>query len=300
MAGLQSDLLIDRRRLVRRLRVWQVAAVLALLAIVLLAIDRLGVGDGGRYIARVVVDGIILDDLDRTQALRRLAEDDQVDALIVWIDSPGGTVVGGQALYGQLRAVAAEKPVVAVLRELATSAAYMAALGADRIVAREGSITGSIGVIVQTTDVTGLLNDIGVKTEAIKTAPLKAQPNPLEPLTPAARQAVKSVIEDVYDMFVALVAERRALQLEDVKEVADGRVFTGGQAIRLGLVDELGGEARARQWLVEERAVDPDLEVRSVEYGEGPSVAELILGPVEKTLVPERLRLDGLISLWHP
>ena len=300
MASVQADLLADRRRLKRRLQLWQVLGLAGLVGLALLGLDRLGLSGDRPHIARLTVDGVIVDNLDRSQVLSKLAEDDAVKALIVRIDSPGGTVVGGEELYRQLQAVAKDKPVAAVMREIATSAAYMVALGSDRIIAREGSITGSIGVIVQTTDITELLESIGIKPEAIKSSPLKAQPNPLEPLTPEAREAVQALIAEIYEMFVSLVAERRALTPEQARDLADGRVFTGKRALELGLIDALGGEAEARQWLIDAHSLDPDLEIRSVEVPSRRSLTQRLLGSWEKMIVPERLRVDGLVALWHP
>ncbi len=300
MASVEADLLADRRRLKRRLRLWQVLGLAALIGLALLGGDGFGLRGDRPHIARLTVSGVIVDDIDRAEALSRLAEDDNVKALIVRIDSPGGTVVGGEDLYKQLRAVAEDKPVAAVMREIATSAAYMVALGSDRIVAREGSITGSIGVIVQTTDITELLESIGVKPEAIKSSPLKAQPNPLEPLTPEAREAVQALITDIYDMFVALVAERRGLTPEKARGLADGRVFTGRRALDLGLIDALGGETEARQWLIDAHDLDPDLEIRSVAIDSRRSLTGWFLETWGKMIVPERLRVDGLVAVWHP
>ena len=127
------------------------------------------------------------------------------------IDSPGGTVGGGEDLFRLLRRIAAKKPVVAVFGNLGTSGTYMTALGADRIFARKGSITGSIGVILQSADVTGLLEKLGVKSISVKSSPLKAQPNPMEPLSKDVRKATEALIEDLFSMFVDMVAKRRDL-----------------------------------------------------------------------------------------
>jgi protease-4 len=156
---LSADEVIDRRRLKRRLTLWRVIAVVAIVAIVVVAVGRFK--DSGfaskDYVARVSVNGIITTNLTRNDALQRISNDKNAKALIVRIDSPGGTVVGGEDLFWSLRAISKQKPVVAVFGSLGTSGAYMTALGADRIFAREGSITGSIGVILQSTDLTGLL-----------------------------------------------------------------------------------------------------------------------------------------------
>ncbi len=297
--SLDADQALDRRRLKRRLTFWRIAAVVAVVVAVVAAVGRVGVGEN--HVARLVVGGIILDDPWRDDALAGIAEDDNAKSLIVRIDSPGGTMVGGEALYTSLRAVAGKKPVVAVMGGTATSAAYMTALGADHILARAGSVTGSIGVIMQTADITGLLDKLGVKAETIKSRPLKAQPNPLELLTPEAREAARFVVLDLFEMFVDMVQQRRNLPRDKVLALADGRVFTGRQAVANGLVDALGGESDARRWLAETHAIATSLPVRDVEIEhEGALWRDLIMGLVGKVLFSERLRLDGPISVWHP
>ncbi len=297
----ETDQYIDRRRLKRGLTIWRVVAILAVVGLVVVTVGRNIDFRGTDYVARLSVFGVIVDDRERLAALRRVAEDDRAKALIVEIDSPGGTVVGGETLFRELRKVSERKPVVAVMSEVATSAGYMTALGADRIFARAGSITGSIGVIMQSADITGLLDMLGIKPEAIKSAPLKAQPNPLEPFTPQAQEAIRTVVLDFYELFVDMVAERRALTRDDVITLADGRVFTGRQAVDRGLVDELGGESEARSWLAESFDIDIRLPLRDVEIEREDEIwREFLEGPVGKVLFSERLRLDGLISLWHP
>ena len=200
-----------------------------------------------------------------------------------------------------LRDVAGEKPVAVVMGEMATSAGYMTALGGDRIFAREGSITGSIGVILQATDITGLLGKLGITTEALKSGPLKAVPSPLEPLTPAGRAATMEVIHDIFDMFVDLVAKRRSMTKDRVLGLADGRVFTGRQALASGLVGEIGGEKEPISGLGTSRGIDTHLPVRELEGAETLGLwgrlASMVTG---KALFSERLTLDGLVSLWHP
>lgn len=185
--------------------------------------------------------------------------------------------------------------------ELATSAAYMTALGSDYIVAHDGTLTGSIGVILQTADVTGLLGKLGIKPEAIKSSPLKAQPNPFETFTPEAREATRKVVGDVYEMFVSMVGERRHLSREQLELVTDGSIFTGRQAKAKGLVDALGGEREARAWLEATHGIAQSLPVRDLELlGPGEELHHLIGGIVGKALSSERLTLDGLVSVWHP
>ena len=298
--SLDADATVYRRRLRRSLAWWRAGAILLGAALVIVILGRAAAA-GPAHVARLDVSGIITEDEERDQLLDDLANDRKVRAVIVAIDSPGGTVVGGETLFRRLRKVAAKKPVVAVMGTLATSAGYMTALGADHLVAHEGTITGSIGVILQSTDVTGLLAKLGISTEAIKSAPLKAVPCPFEPLTPAAREATRAVVLDLYDMFVSMVAERRSLPRDEALKLADGRVFTGRQALKLKLVDALGGEDAARAWLKDKRGIDPGLPVRDVSPERDLSLWSAARSLVSgKTVLSERLTLDGVISLWHP
>lgn len=299
--ALDADQLMARRRLKRQVGWWRLLA----LAAVVIAVVAVGARIGGvwqrEHIARLSVDGVILQDAARDAALARIAHDDDVAALVVHINSPGGTVVGGEDLYDALREVAVEKPVVAVMGTLATSAGYMTAVAADRLFARRGTITGSIGVILQTTEFSGLLERLGVTAEAIKSAPLKGQPSPVEPLTPAARAATRDLVASMFEFFVGLVEERRPLGPAEVRALADGRVFTGLQALDNGLIDEIGGEEAALTWLEAERDVDSSLPVRDLEIERDDDIlARITSGAAGKTLLSKALTLDGLVSVWHP
>lgn len=296
-----ADIHIDRRRLKRRLNLWRALAILALVAAVALVFAREGLYPRGEHIARLTVSGLILDDRARSEALVETASDPKVRALIVHINSPGGTVVGGETLYRALREVSAEKPVVAVMREVAASGGYMVALGADRIFAQEGSITGSIGVLLQATELTGMLEKLGITTEAVKSGPLKAVPSPLEPLTAEGRQAAMDVVQDMFEIFLAMLAERRQMSREEALGFSDGRVYTGRQAASKGLIDEIGGEKEARAWLAEAHGIEKTLPVYDLEVEKEAFLWDDIVTAITgKTLFSERVTLDGLISLWHP
>lgn len=297
--AVESDLLIDRQRLKRQLTFWRIAAVVLVLAAALAIIG--GHWPVGAHVAQIEIDGVIASDRDRDAALKKVADDAQAKALVVFIDSPGGTVVGGETLYSDLRAIAEHKPVVAVMGNVATSAAYMTALGSDRIFAREGTVTGSIGVILQTADLTGLLERVGIKPETIKSSPLKAQPNPFETFTPEAREATRKVVLDLYESFVGLVQERRGMTRDQVTRIADGRIFSGRQALANGLVDEVGGLDEARAWLKSTHNIDPGLPMRTVETETTEDRLVGVFGQMARNLLLyERLNLDGLTALWHP
>lgn len=296
MSSGTDDLLTDRRLLRRRLTRWRVLALLALLALGAYALP--GVFDGSLrpHIARVTVEGVIVSSDKAIALVDRLADDDGVQAVIVAIDSPGGTTVGGEALYHALRRLSAKKPVVASIRTLGTSAAYLIATAGDRIFAYETSLTGSIGVLIQAPEFSKLMAEIGIGVNEVKSAPLKASPSPFEAMSPDARAALQSVIDDSFAWFRAIVGERRGLAGDDLARVTDGRIFTGRQALALKLVDALGAEPEIKAWLAEARGLPPDLPIIDVEVGDGPLSAVLS----GKAFVPKWLTLDGLTSVWHP
>lgn len=302
--AVDADMLTDRRRLKRRLMLWRTLTIVAVMVVAAVAFGRFsGFGGlGGKdYIARLSVNGVIVDDERRHRLLARIAADQNAKALIVRIDSPGGTVVGGEALHASIRAVAKKKPVVALMGQVATSAGYMVAIAADRIFAHKGTITGSIGVILQTTELTGLLDKLGIATEAIKSGPLKAAPSPFERMTPDVRRVTQALVSDIHQIFVSLVAERRALDIETLRPLVDGRVFTGVAAVRNRLIDAIGGEAEAKDWLIEERNIDPGLRVRAVKPARRVDRWFDFLDALDrKAAFSERLTLDGLVSVWHP
>lgn len=255
-----ADQIIERRRIRRRLAFWRVLAIIAILIAVVALMPRMG-GSSGPHIARVAVEGMIFNDPAREKLIRDLVENDSAKALIVAIDSPGGTLVGSEALYDAIQKVAAEKPVVAVMSELAASGGYMTAIATDHIVARRNTITGSIGVVMEAPNIVGLLDMLGVEVTRLKSAPLKAEPSFSTRPTPEALAARQDLIDDGFAWFRGLVAERRGLDGLALDRVTDGRVFSGAQAVDLGLIDALGDQEDATNWLAEEREIDPDLPV---------------------------------------
>lgn len=304
MADGELDILLDRRRLKRRLGWWRIAAVLAVLALLAVAGLKFLPFDRAQ-IARLSVDGFIMEDSVRDRAIRRLAEDGAVKAVLVRINSPGGSVAGSEELFLGLRAVAERKPVVAAIGTLGASGGYIVALAADHILARETAITGSIGAILQTVTVVGLLDKLGVVAETVKSKPLKGQPSPFEAFDLASRAAVQAVIDDSYLWFTGLVESRRKLTPEQVKQVADGRIFSGRQALERRLIDGFGGEVEAKLWLESERNVPRGLPIKELEYSEdagwlarlGATSISSLFG---KSLLREPLMLDGLLALWQP
>jgi protease-4 len=302
---LETDLLLDRRRLKRRLLLWRTAAVVAVVACALLVIGRGALPGNRPNVARLTLSGIITEQPGLTERVEALADDDATKALIVAIDSPGGSVAGGEAFYSAIARVAAKKPVVAVMSGLGASAGYMVAMPTARIFAREATLTGSIGVILETGEASGLLARLGLTADAITSGPLKDQPSYTHPMTPEGREVLHGLVMDMYDQFVGMVAAGRHMDPARVRELADGRAYTGRQALKLGLIDAIGGEPEARDWLAAERNVAATLPVHEVQTG---TLAERyfgedaggLLGGFLKTVLSQGLRLDGAWALWQP
>jgi len=316
--ALDAESVIDRRRLKRRLTAWRIAAVvlgLVLLGAFVLS-DQGNGGPGGilPHVARVTVTGIITDDRKMNELLDKVAKADQVKAVILDINSPGGTTTGGEAMYDAVRRLAEKKPVVAVCGTLATSAAYIVALASDRIFVYGNTITGSVGVIFQWAEVTELLHTLGIKVEEVKSGPLKAVPSPFEPLDERARAVTEEMVQDSKVWFFGLVSDRRKIEPSSVPGLTDGRIYSGRQAVELKLVDQIGDERAAMNWLTKERKVPKGLRIidwkppeesaglfgwlfQSVAASIGVS-AERIAGIASH--ISATLKLDGLVSVWHP
>ena len=318
---LDTDAIVDRRRLRRKLTFWRVLAFLIVAAVVvsiaaLLAERRGALGGTSGAIARLTIQGLIRGDTERVESIERLGRS-SVKAVIVHVDSPGGTTAGSEQLFDALRRLAARKPMVVVIDGLAASGGYITAMASDHIVAQGTSLVGSVGVLFQYPNLTELMKTIGIKVEEIKSSPLKAAPNGFEPTSPEARAAIEAIVMDSYAWFRGLVQTRRHLDGEALGRVADGRVFTGRQAIDLKLVDELGDEKSAVAWLAK-RGLDPNTPVRDwrvrsrfsdfsflhpaaavFEFVGLASLARRIedAGTVRAL---EQLNLDGLLALWHP
>ena len=268
-AGLEADLLLDRRRLKRRLVFWRVVAVLAVLGVLAYSAGRATPGGlpGARHVARVNVSGIIGSERRLIEAVRALAKDGSVVAVVLTVDSPGGSVAGGEGLHDALALVAAAKPLVAVMEGTAASAGYMISLPADRIFASNATLTGSIGVILETGSAGGLLEKLGLSADAIISGPLKDQPSFTHGLSPAGRDYLQGLVNNLFGQFVTMVAQARHLDEARVRQLADGRAYSGQQALALGLVDEIGGETEARAWLEKEKGVKADVPITDLKLG---------------------------------
>ena len=314
-----ADSLAERRRLKRRLSLWRIVAILTIVAVVAAVAGQ----EGGYFakmlpaqqqVARLSIEGFIADSRERNQLLAKLANADHVRGVIVFINSPGGTTAGAEVLYNSLRKVAEKKPTVAVFGTAATSAAYLSGVAADHIVARGNSITGSVGVIFQWAEFSELAKHLGVHVEEVRSGPLKAVPSLMAPVDAAGRQLVEELVNESRDWFVQLVKQRRKMSDEVLNDVKTGRIYTGRQALPIGLIDEIGDEDTARNWLVEKRGVPKEVGV--VDWKVEPKSWFSLRGGAESAgtfagALVERAgqslvrgatfnNLDGLTSVWHP
>jgi protease-4 len=321
--SMSAEQIIDRRRIRRKLAFWRITGVAALVAaaigLIVSAVGRDGfpslVED---QIARISISGFIRDNRERDEMIARLGRTDAVKAVIVAINSTGGSTAGGEALYESLKELAEKKPTVATIGTFGASAAYMAALATDQIVARRSSITGSIGVLFQFPNVSELLDNLGISVNEVKSSPLKASPSPFRPVDERSRAVIAGVVSNTYQWFVDIVAEERGMKRSDALALSDGRIYTGSQARDADLIDQIGGQDAAVSWLETDREIEADLPVndwRPEEIGNsgipftkaalfwlaekagfGPG---LIGGTILGRVLPESLELDGLLSVWQ-
>lgn len=316
--ALDAESVIERRRLKRRVTIWRIAAVvLGLLFFGLLFLgDKEMTGSAGilPHVARISIGGIITDDRKMLELIDKVGKAPQVKAVILDINSPGGTTTGGEAMYDAIRRLTEKKPVVATCGTLATSAAYIVALATDRIFVYGNTITGSVGVIFQWANVTELLQSLGIEVEEVKSGPLKAVPSPFEPTDERAREMTVEMVDDAKVWFIGLVQERRKVEPDDVPGLTDGRIYSGRQAVKLKLVDQIGDERAALRWLSKERKVPTGLKV--VEWKPKEEESSLLGWLFESATqifglsgakiyafldqASATLKLDGLVSVWHP
>ena len=318
--SLETEAALDRRRLKRSTSFWRTGAILAgVIAIGALAFSGTsGVGLSDTHqIARVTIEGMITEDRSQLRMLKRLADAKHVEGVILVVNSPGGTTTGGEALFEALRAVSAKKPIVSQFGTVAASAAYIAGLATDHIVARGNSITGSVGVIMQWPEVSELLAKIGVKMNEIKSGPLKATPSMFQPLDEPGRELTQKMILEGQQWFLGLVTTRRGVKTAEIPGLEQGRVFSGREAVQYKLVDEIGGEAEAVRWLEDARKVKKGLRIvdwkprkdldwsltgalsMAISGGLSGAVRESVAAALQDVGLAA-IQLDGLVSVWHP
>ena len=254
---------------------------------------------GGDKVAVIRIEGIILDSRETIEELRHYRDNPSVKAIVLRIDSPGGAVVPSQEIFAEVRKTRAEGKikVVTSMGNVAASGGYYIAAATDRIVANPGTLTGSIGVIMELANVKGLLEKFGVQSVVIKSGRHKDIASPFRAMTPEDRALLQTVLDDVHAQFIDAVATGRSLQLEQVKTLADGRIFTGKQAQTVNLVDELGDLHDAIQLAA--RLVGISGEPRVIETHKRFSWRDLLQGLYSGSiapLVPSNINLKYLLA----
>jgi len=291
--NISPDYLIERKRNKSQLAKWKISSLILVLVIVFIIGNKM-IGDKntsflstdirGEYIANILLEEIIYDDLSRVKKLEKIAEDKNIKAVIIHINSPGGSVVGSEMLYNSFRKIAKNKPVVAVMDSVAASGGYLIALGADYIVAHNGTITGSIGVLMEMAEITELAEKIGVKFNHFKSNALKANPGFTEKLTPEAEKAMMDNVFDVYDYFTELVAKRRGLDLDFVRKIADGRIYSAKLAMQYKLIDEIGNEDSAIKWLEEKKDIEKNLKIFEVKLNPRDKIIDMFFDDIDSSI----------------
>jgi protease-4 len=300
--SLEADLLAERRRLSRRVSLWRALAVLGVIAALAVIFGRGDMGGlaSGEHVLRLRIEGVITEDRRLLEVIEEARTDSSARAMLLVIDSPGGSMAGGEALHGALKRFAEKKPIVALMGGTAASAGYMIAMPAQHVLAREATVTGSIGVLLQSFDISELMARLGVRPDILATGPFKAQPNPFQPLTDQGRAEMMRVLEDLHGQFIAMVVAGRRMDEARVRPLADGRVFTGRQALGLGLIDAIGGEAEARAWLAVQKDVPEALPVRDLEPRDRvEKFLNRYVGSLVKTLMAEWFGVDAPRAVWQ-
>lgn len=320
------DVLIDRRSLRRELSIWRImfvaVAILSLLTFMWQWDNDFSIVNPP-HILRVSINGFINDDRQRDEDLLDIINRENTKAVILSIDSYGGTTSGSEALFETFRKIAAVKPVVATIGNAATSGGYIVAMSADHIIARKTTITGSIGVIFEWPQLHDLLDKWGISMKTVKSSPFKGEPRPFSKTPEDAIQNIEDLIQDSYDWFLNLVSERRQIDMESTRIIGDGRVYTGRQALDLNLIDAIGGEQKARDWLAAEHDISYDLNVHDWDWNDrrnwdwndsnvmnSPGVRIMhglaaslglqdLLAPFGRISTQITRNSDGLLSVWQ-
>ncbi len=302
--SLSADNLLDRIRLKSEIVRWRSLAILiAVLFGIFIVVSKTSSNGipAKEFIARITIDGIILEDRERSKKLYDLANNDSVKAVIMHINSPGGTMVGGETLYNSIVKISEKKPVVAVMGTVAASGGYMTAIAADYIFTQAGTITGSIGVMLQTAEITELSEKLGINFITLKSGELKGSPSPVEKLSHKARVAINSSILDSFDLFVDMIVAGRNLSKKEVMKLADGRIYTGRQAVANKLVDAVGDEYHALDWLQSEKNMDKKLKIKDIKLKTKEKWLEKLFSKtMGSDLYMSGIFHNSLMTLWNP
>ncbi len=269
--------------------------LIAVLSLIL-ALNR--TGPLGEKVALVRVTGVILDSTDIIEELRDYSKNNSIKAVVIRVDSPGGAVAPSQEIYEEILKIKEKKKIIISMGTVAASGGYYISAPADKIVANAGTLTGSIGVIMELPNISGLMQKIGVETQVIKSGEHKDIASMFKALKPEEKQILQNVLDDVHNQFIIAVSEGRKMKFEEIKKLADGRIFTGRMAKELGLVDELGNLQDAIMLAGKLTGIKGEPEV--VQKKEKFSVMEILKGEFPKRLMDNVFQGVSLKYLMTP
>jgi len=295
----------------RRLFFWRTISLVTVVIIVYLSFENQEKSSSNGYIANYNISGLLISADDIIEDLEELKSNNEVNSIIISVDSPGGTTVSAEEIYLKLKEVSLVKPTAIVMRNIATSGAYLLSLGGDVIFSRENTITGSIGVLLQWARVDEALSKLGIEVNEVKSGKLKAEPDFFGEIDEEAQKVTKEIIDETFEWFIRIVKVERNLNPSEINTISDGRIFTGRQAIELNLVDEIGDKNDAKIWLVKNKEIDSNSVI--IDYGKSkkPSFIELSLANIMdyfniSTPYTGRIRSNlslvnngGLQSVWE-
>jgi protease-4 len=252
------------------------------------------------FIATISIEGIISNPEETLNDLENINKSPNAKALLININSPGGTFVSSKELYDKIKEISKNVPVVTYMREMATSGGYLVSLASQKIFSNIGTITGSVGVILQTAEITELLEKIGINPIVIKSGKLKATPNPLEGLSGNDSKYLNDVIKSMQLEFLSLLSENRNIESKTLEIISDGRIFTGKQAKELNLIDFIGSKSDAIQWLKNEAKLPPDIDI--LDFSKENQYEKLInMRLFDKNLNFLKNNIySGFLAIWDP
>ncbi|MAJ67462.1 MAG: signal peptide peptidase SppA [Rickettsiales bacterium] len=252
------------------------------------------------FIATISIEGIISNPEDTLNDLENINKSSNAKALLVNINSPGGTFVSSKELYDKIKEISKKIPVVTYMREMATSGGYLVSLASQKIFSNIGTITGSVGVILQTAEITELLEKIGINPIVIKSGKLKATPNPLEGLSENDSRYLNDVIKSMQLEFLSILSENRNIESKTLEIISDGRIFTGKQAKELNLIDFIGSKSDAIRWLKDEAKLPQDIDI--LDYSKENQYEKLIsMRLFDKNFNFLKKNIySGFLAIWDP
>ena len=303
--ALTSDSFIERSHLKRQVLFWRLAAAGVIVFFLIVLVEKnvkIPQVSTSSYIARLTINDVVTDNQKLYDLLDDIRDDENAKALILSLDTPGGVAVAGEAIHQKIKEISAKKPVVASMRSICASAGYMIAIAADHVLAMRGTITGSIGVIFQTAEFSELADKVGVKPIIVKSGQFKGSPSMTDPIKPEEREILQGMIDEFHTVFVKMVAKDRNISEEKVRIIADGRIYSAMKAKSIGLIDGLGGEKEALEWLKKEKEIDISLEIKDMKIkSKFDTLYDKFVQYAGIRHLTDSATLDeGLMLLWHP